>query len=130
MIEDATFNVIGKHGITADDPIVKAYIDLCREDEKFSVGTSITYLNVTGEFAISTLGEPTVNFSIPGRFMIQEGMDRGVFMLLYYDKEQPLSNIHQDVLNEDMFSWDFRRIERDKIKENLKSVYYELDWLH
>lgn len=114
MIEDATFNVIGKHGgITADNPIVKAYIDLCREDEKFSVGTSITYLNVTGEFAIS----------------IQE--DKGViFMLLYYDTEQPLSNIHLDVLNEDMVSWDFRRIERDRIKENLKSVYYELDWLH
>lgn len=114
MIEDATFNVIGKHGITADDPIVKAYIDLCREDEKFSVGTSITYLNVTSEFAIS----------------IQKGEDKGVFMFLYYDREQPLSNIHLDVLNEDMFSWDFRRIERDKIKENLKSVYYELDWLH
>lgn len=84
MIEDATFNVIGKHGITADDPIVKAYIDLCREDEKFSVGTSITYLNVTGEFAISIQGEPTVNFSIPGKFMIQGGEDKGVFMLLYY----------------------------------------------
>lgn len=112
MIEDATFNVIGKHGITADDPIVKAYIDLCREDEKFSVGTSITYLNVTNEFAIS----------------IQE--DTEVFMLLYYDREQPLSNIHLDVLNEDKFSWDFRRIERNKIKESLKSVYYELDWLH
>ena len=112
MIEDATFNVIGKHGITADDPIVKAYIDLCREDEEFSVGTCITYLNVTGEFAIS----------------IQE--DKGVFMLLYYDTEQPLSNIHLDVLNKDMFSWDFRRIERDRIKESIKSVYYELDWLH
>ena len=110
MIEDATFNVIGRNGITADDPIVKAYIDLCREDEKFSVGTSITYLNVTGEFAI------------------QRGEDKGIFMLLYYDTEQPLSNIHLDVW--DMFSWDFRRIERDRIKENLKSVYYELDWLH
>lgn len=111
MIEDATFNVIGKHGITADDPIVKAYIDLCREDEEFSVRTSITYLNVTEEFAIS----------------IQE--DRWIIMLLYYDSEQPLSNIHLDVLNEDKFSWDFRRIERDRIKENLKNVYYELDWL-
>ena len=111
MIEDATFNVIGRHGITADDPIVKAYIDLCREDEKFSVETSITYLNVTGDFAISSI-------------------QMGVFMLLYYDTEQPLSDIHLDVLNEDMISWDFRRIERDKIKENLKSVYYELDWLY
>lgn len=115
MIEDATFNVIGKHGITADDPIVKAYIDLCREDENFSVGTSITYLNVVGEFAVSTQ---------------EQEEDKGVFMLLYYDTEQPLSNIHLDVLNEDRFSWDFRRVERDKIKENLKSVYYELDWLH
>ena len=112
MIEDATFNVIGKYGITADNPIVKAYIDLCREDEKFSVGTSISYLNATSEF------------------MIQRGEDKEVFMFLYYDEEQPLSNIHLDVLNGDRFSWDFRRIERDRIKENLKSVYYELDWLH
>lgn len=115
MIEDATFNVIGKHGITADDPIVKAYIDLCREDEKFSVGTSIIYLNATGEFAISS---------------IQGDKEVFMFMLLYYDKEQPLGDIHLDVLKENKFSWDFRRIERDKIKENLKSVYYELDWLH
>ena len=114
MIEDATFNVIGKHGITADNPIVKAYIDLCREDEKFSVGTSITYFNVTNEFAISS---------------IQEDKE-AIIIFLYYDRKQPLSNIHLDVLNEDMFSWDFRRIERDRIKENLKSVYYELDWLH
>ena len=96
MIEDATFNVIGKHGITADNPIVKAYIDLCREDEEFSVGTSITYFNVTGEFAISIQGESE-----------DKG---GVFiMFLYYDKEQPLSNIHLDVLNEDMFFLGFSK---------------------
>lgn len=130
MIEDATFNVIGRYGITADNPIVKAYIDLCREDEEFSVGTSITYFNVTGEFAISIQGKPVVNISIPGKFVIQKGENKGIFMLLYYDVEQPLSNIHLDVLNEDMSSWDFRRIERDRIKENLRSVYYELDWLH
>ena len=128
MIEDATFNVIGKHGITADNPIVKAYIDLCREDEEFSVGTNITYLNVTNEFAISIQGDPTITLR-RGKLILHEGENKGVFMLLYYDTEQPLSNIHLDVLNEDMFSWDYRRIERDRIKENLKSVYYELDWL-
>jgi hypothetical protein len=52
MVEDATFFVIGFDGITEDNPIVKAYIDLCREDEVFSVNTKIFYLNCVSEFEI------------------------------------------------------------------------------
>ena len=100
MVEDATFFVIGFAGITEDNPIVKAYIDLCREDEVFSVNTKIFYLNCVNEFEI-------VDYDTKENLL-----------LIYKNKDKYFIDYTTNKID-----WKSIVTEEDKLKENLKRAY-------
>jgi hypothetical protein len=100
MVEDATFFVIGFDGITEDNPIVKAYIDLCREDEVFSVNTKIFHLNCVNEFEI-------VDYDT-----------KESLLLIYKNKDKYFIDYTTNKID-----WKSIVTEEDKLKENLKRAY-------
>jgi len=106
MVEDATHFVIGVQGVSEDNPIVKAYINLCRKDDEFSGRTRFIYLNAVDEFAISLYEG--------------EGEQSEIKILIYPDQ----NNIfHIDRLLEDNVNWDYRVADENTLEEEILRAY-------
>ena len=104
MIEDAIWNVVNvkSFGISEDHPIVQAYIELCREDPVFSAETTFHYLNV-----------------IINQFIVEKN---GMLLVILYEHEHD-EGINIDVWDTKNLDWVFNTVSKNRIKEELKSLY-------
>lgn len=103
MIEDALWNVVNvkSFGISEDHPIVQAYIELCREDPVFSAETTFHYLNVINQFIVEK---------------------NGMLLVILYEHEHD-EGINIDVWDTKNSYWVFNTVSKNRIKEELKSLY-------
>jgi len=106
MVEDATHFVIGVQGVSEDNPIVKAYINLCRKDDEFSGRTRFIYLNAVNEFAISLYEG--------------EGEQSEIKILIYPGQN---NTFHIDRLIEDSVNWDYRVADENTLEEEILRAY-------
>lgn len=106
MVEDATHFVIGVQGVSEDNPIVKAYINLCRKDDEFSGRTRFIYLNAVDEFAISLYRG--------------EGEQSKIKILIYFGGDKVF---HIDRLMEDNVNWDYRVADENTLEEEILRAY-------
>ena len=106
MVEDATHFVIGVQGVSEDNPIVKAYINLCRKDNEFSGRTRFIYLNAVDEFAISLYRG--------------EGEQSEIKILIYFGGDKVF---HIDRLMEDNVNWDYRVADENTLEDEILEAY-------